>query len=205
MDKLIIIRHMLSVIGESGLSDASSLHPSVITANGVLDTTDFDLQSKGWWFNTERQLTLVQDSDGKVTLPGNTLSFSLSNVHNLAPAEKVRYSKRGNRLYDTFKHSDVIGHPITVDITVRLSVEDLPSVAFNYVMHDAAYNMYVNDDGDNFKTDKLFNRRVEAWQRLYAEHLKVTAANALDNPTAQRLRMAGAGSHRSPNTVGSYR
>lgn len=200
VQKLDIIRHMLSVIGESGVSNEESLHPSVLTATDIIDTEDADFQGPGWWFNTEYDLVLTQDNRGEVQIPGNALGFRLSNIENLSAADKRRYVKRGTRVYDAVNHTFSIGSPLTVDIIVKLDIEDMPAVASSYLLHKAALSMYVADDGDTFKTDKLEQRVTLAWQKLRAEEMKSLAVNALDSPTAQRMRM-GTGSH-NPNYIG---
>lgn len=200
--RLDVINHMLSVVGESGISDAGSLHPSVVTAKRILHTQDLDFQGPGWWFNREYGLVLAPNASGEVHVPGSTMDMKLSNVQNASVSDKTRYVKRGTRIYDNRAHTFNIGHSVAVDIVLQLEIGDLPSVAGSFLMHSAGLAMYVDDDGDSYKTEKLEQRVSQAWQKLRAAELKTIAVNALDSPTARRLRMPGSG-QRSPNSVGT--
>jgi hypothetical protein len=64
-------------------------------------------------------------------------------------------------------------------------------------MHRAALNMYMNDDGDTFKTDKLEQRSILAWQALRAAEMKAIAVNALDSPSARTMQI-GMGTRYNP-------
>ncbi|MGX9389624.1 hypothetical protein ACWX0O_01740 [Nitrobacteraceae bacterium UC4449_H16] len=203
MDRATIINSMLSVIGESGVSSTTSTHPSVQTASRILDTEDADFQQVGWWFNREYRLTLVPNSEGRVVVPAAALDVTISDVGVQQPEEKLRYTRRDNLIYDTFKHTSVLNTKIIVDIVTRLSIESLPSVAASFIMHKAREAMYVDDDGDKYKSDKLAQATAVAWQRLRAVEIRKSGVSALDNPTSRELSMGtGQGSYRSPNLIG---
>lgn len=194
---------MLSVVGESGVSSITSTHPSVQTAARILETVDVDFQQTGWWFNREYNLTLVSNSEGRVTVPASALDVRISDIMCKQPNEKLRYTRRGNFLYDAIKHTDILSKSVQVDLVVRLPIESLPSVAASYVMHKARRDMYLDDDGDSFKTEKLENDLAIAFQKVKATELKMLAVNALDSPAARTLLSGiGSGSSRNPRLIG---
>jgi hypothetical protein len=196
---------MLSVVGESGVSAVITTHPSVQAAARILDTEDIDFQHIGWWFNREFNLTLVPNSEGRITVPAAALDMRISDVACKAdPREKARYVRRGNYVYDTFKHTNVLNTSVVVDIVTRLAIEDLPAQAASYLRHKAREKMYEDDDGDTFKSQKLEQAVMMAWQQLRATELKMLATNALDNPTARLLQsgIRGAAGSRNPNLIG---
>ncbi|KRR22162.1 hypothetical protein CQ13_29985 [Bradyrhizobium retamae] len=195
---------MLSVVGESGVSSTTSTHPSVQTASRILDTEDIDFQQTGWWFNREYRSKLVPNSEGRVAVPAAALDMQVSDVEYQTPAEKLRYARRGNFIYDAYKHTDVINTSVTVDLVTRLDIGSLPSVAASYVLHKAREAMYIDDDGDSFKTNELKQQTAIAWAKLKAKELTMLAVNALDNPTAIRLQsgITGTTGSRNPNLVG---
>ncbi|KJC51085.1 hypothetical protein UP09_03300 [Bradyrhizobium sp. LTSP885] len=196
---------MLSVIGESGVSATVTTHPSVQTASRILDTEDTDLQQIGWWFNREFTLTLVPNSEGRVAVPASALDVHISDVDNLSdPKEKARYVRRGNFIYDTYLHSDVLNKSVAVDIITRVAIEDMPSVASGFLRHKAREAIYNDDDGDTFKSGRLQSEVMMAWERLRAKELTMLGTNALDNPTARKLLsgIRGAGYSRNPNLIG---
>ena len=187
-DENTIIDHILTTIGEGGVSSLSTLHPSVAAAKRILNTEDIAFQSIGWWFNTERELKLAVDELGRVEAPADALSLTVSRLEDKSQVEKLRFVKRGKFIYDTYKHTNVLNQPVYVDIIVRLPIADIPPVAADYLMRQCAKVAYIADDGDSFKTNELERQRMEAWQRLSAKKLTTVAVNALDNPIAQRLR-----------------
>jgi hypothetical protein len=176
----------------------------VQTAARILDTVDIDFQQTGWWFNREYRLTLVPNSEGRVTVPANALNVSISDVQAKQPVEKLRYTRRGNFIYDAIKHTDVLNTSVDVDLIVRLTIESLPSVATSYVMHKARLDMYIDDDGDTFKTQQLQQEVSIAWQKLKAKELVILGVNALDNPNARLLQsgIAGTNGSRNPDLIG---
>jgi hypothetical protein len=188
IDENHIINHMLSTIGEGGVSTLNTLHPSVASAKRILETEDIEFQSTGWWFNVERDIKLVVNESGKVEVPANALAVIVSYLDDKSPAEKLRYAKRGKYIYDSYKHTTVINCSLWVTLTVRLPIEDLPPIAANYLKHKAAEAAYIADDGDNFKTTKLELRTAQAWQKLQDQKLKTLEVNALDNTVASQLR-----------------
>lgn len=204
MTKDDIIDIMLSVVGESGVSSTLTTHPSVQTALHIFNTENVAFQGRGWWFNTEYQLTLVSESDGKVVVPKDTLDLRLSGVENLSSLQKVRYVRRGGFLYDAIDHTYIINDSIDVDLVMQLDVQDMPSVAAVYLMRKCAEEMYIDDDGDTFKSEKLESKRREAWQALKATELKTLAVNAQDSPAVQAMmsRLGQGFSTGNPNLIG---
>lgn len=188
-NRLDLVNHLLQTVGERRVLSLETGHPSVVQAIQALEGYDFDFQGRGWWFNKNYAMVLVPNNLGEVLLPTEFLSVSVTQrqLQWLPPAEKKRYTSRGGRIYDAFKNSHNIGQSLTVDLTVRLPIEDLPPVAASYLKHFAAEQYYLDDDGDNQKVDKLSNRTLLAFHALKAEELKVQAENALDSPAAQHL------------------
>lgn len=182
-----IVNHMLATVGEGGVSTLNTLHPSVATAKRILETENRSFQGRGWWFNKENDLKLVQNEAGQVELPENALAFKIASLENKSPAEKLRYVKRGKYVYDTYKHTTNINMSLYATIVLLLPIEDMPLVASNFLMHRCAELMYVADDGDNFKSEKLTTFRMEAWQELKAQEMQTLEVNALDNTTARAL------------------
>lgn len=183
-----IINHMLTTIGEGGVSTLNSLHPSVATAKRILDTEDVQFQAVGWWFNKERDIRLAVNEAGQVEVPASALSVVVSSLENKSPAEKLRYTRRGKFIYDTYKHTNVINTGLYVTLVVRLPISDMPPMAANYLLHKCAETAYVSDDGDNYKTEKLERYRMEAWQKFKAQELETLEINGLDNTVSQQMR-----------------
>ena len=199
-----IINHMLRTLGEGGVSYDQSLHPTVQLCNNTLDTVNNEVQGRGWWFNKEFGLTLVPDNRGEVIVPSEALDLKITGVQNMRPQDKVRLVRRDNRIYDSAEHTFTLNSNVTVDVTMLIAIDDLPSVAQTYIQHKAAETIFLDEDGDVQKLSKLEQRSAYAWQALQAASLKNIAVNALDGSTAINLnggwRPAGKG--RNPNFIG---
>lgn len=176
-----VLNHMLNVIGESPVSTETSDHPSVLAAMVELERVRKETQSRGYWFNTEYNLKLLPNDLGQILIPSDTLFIDPVDPY----AHLVR---RGGKLYDPINHTFVINRPIYVNAVLLLDMADLPETAAIYVMHQAAYDFYVNDDGDEAKSTRLERRVGQAWAKLQSEELKVTKVNAKNRPAAAQLR-----------------
>lgn len=188
--KLTLVNHLLRTVGEAGALTLETGHPSVVQAINALDSYNKDFQSKGWWFNTNKNIALVPNNLGEILLPDECLEFTITAtiLGRLSPREKSRYVKRGKRLYDSWQNTFTISKQVVSDLVILLEIEDLPQVAATYLKHWTAQEYYVDDDGDLNKSSKLEERTMTAWHALKAAQLKAESTNALDSPAAQNLR-----------------
>lgn len=189
--KLDILNHMLNVIGETPVTSADSNHPSALSATITLNRVDKEVQSRGWWFNTEYALTLLPNGSGEIVLPQNTLSVDPTSITS-------KLVRRGSRLYDPVTHSYNIGVSVAVDCILQLPIEDLPETAATYILHRSAYDFYVNDDGDETKSNRLEKEMSKAWAALQKEYLQVSNVDALDRQAVVELQ------YRLQRPLGSY-
>lgn len=188
-NKLELVNHLLQTVGEGRVLSLETGHPSVIQALQALEGYDQDFQGQGWWFNVNRMMTLVPNNVGEILLPSECMKFSITHRHLqwLPATEKMRYTMRGNRVYDSWINTFNIAQDLVADLTVRLEIEDLPPSAASYLKHMAAEAYYVDDDGDNQKADKLQQRTVRAFHILKSEEMEQQAVNAMDSPSARAL------------------
>lgn len=188
--ELEIVNHMLTTLGLRKTSTLTTGHPAVIQAVSILESVDVDFQGIGWWFNKEYGLTLNPDNNGHIIVPTEALSFSIvaSTLQASGPIAKSRYVKRGTKIYDSIDHTLVHTGSLICDLTLQIDIADLPAQAASYLKHKAGEVIYVDDDGDAQKMQRLEERSASAWQILKAEQMRVLATNALDSPVAQQLR-----------------
>ena len=179
--QLEILNHVLGVVGETPVTSADSNHPTALSATVTINRVDKEVQSFGWWFNTEYALTLLPDAQGEIVLPQNTLEVD-------PVATRSALVRRGSKLYDPVNHTFNIGVSVAVNIVLRLPIEDLPVTAASYIQHRCAYDYYVSDDGDETKSNRLEKEMDKAWARFQKEMLKVTNVNALDREAVALLQ-----------------
>jgi len=126
------INTMLSFIGEAPVSTISSttgVGSDVAIAKNILDETSMSVQTQGWHFNTENEVTLQRDSNNKVVLPINCVHLEVSPPYQATYA----YTMRGGYLYDLKNHTDVFTYNPVVDYVLVQQFEDLPQYARHYI------------------------------------------------------------------------
>lgn len=180
--RLDVLNHMLNVVGEAPVSSASSNHPTALSAVVTLERVDLEMQSRGWWFNTEYNLNLSPNESDHIIIPQGTLYIDSIDPHS-------KLIQRGTRLYDPLNHTYAIAHDVVVDCVLQLPISDLPESAAAYLKHKAAYDFYVNDDGDETKASRLEKEVDRAWQKLQQDELKAADVNARNRPITALLRL----------------
>lgn len=193
-----VLNHVLSVVGETPVSNPDSQHPTAQTATNTINRVNKRMQLRGWWFNRDINLILAPNLSGEIIIPATTLKVDPVDT-------RSRLVKRGTRLYDPINHTFVINDSVAVNIVTQLDVDDLPDAAVQYLSDKSAYDFYVNDDGDELKAKLLLIEVQASWAALTAQQLQMSNVNAKNRPSTawllngiQRAR-SGSG---NPNLIG---
>jgi len=136
--KLDMINQCLLVIGEVPLIDGTLVDSLQIgtdgdTARRVVETVMVEVQSKGWYFNTDYNFKLVPDSEGFITMPPNTLRIDFGNT-----SDRHRYVLKNGSIYDYKYYTFVIDNQLEADITWLVDYDTLPTEAYEYIAMRAA-------------------------------------------------------------------
>ena len=151
------VNTMLSVIGESPVNtiDDNGLVDAAM-ARQILTSVSRGVQSRGWHFNTDKGLVLTPSFPEKeIQLPASLLR--IDTVHGDAHFD---VTQRGNRLYDRRRHTFQFDKPITVDMVVLLTFEELPETARQYITIRAARMFQERIVGSEVLS--MFNAKDEA-------------------------------------------
>lgn len=132
------VNSMLSTIGEAPVNSLSSGLVDAETAETVLNEVSRDVQSFGWNFNTEPDVTVAKDSNGKIPLATNVLRADLAHSENKYRSNKNEYVQRGLFMYDKVQHTDIINKDLKLDIVYMLDFTQIPEVARRYITIKAA-------------------------------------------------------------------
>ena len=128
--KLEAVNTMLTSIGEIPVSSITSATTNDVSiAIQILDHVSREVQSRGWFFNTDINYSLVPTNNNEIILPANALRVELaesSRLHN--------YVERNRKLYDRVNNTYTISGTVKVNIVFLLDFEELPEVARHYVM-----------------------------------------------------------------------
>lgn len=171
---------MLSAIGESPVSTLDSLHPDVLSSVLLLKHARLEVLAPGLWFNTEQAITLNLNIDSEIVLPSTCLSVDPIDT-------SFHYVKRGNRLYNTTLHTYVHTAPVVADLTLDMPFSELPFVAQNLLVLNAAAVLQANFIGDVRKLQNLAIRHETARKELNKAELVAGDYNACNTPAAAKL------------------
>ena len=133
------VNMMLTTIGEQpikNLNDNAGLQDASI-AQDILHSTSRQVQSKGWIFNTDLQVTKTPNGKGKFVVEPNILRVDSTSKKRSTTEDIV---ERAGFLYDRENNTDVFASDATVvvDEITFLPFNSLPEVARRYIAVKAA-------------------------------------------------------------------
>ena len=176
------VNMLLNAIGTAS-APVLTTAPDVKAATKKLAQTSKDIQSVGWYFNTE-DFYYSLDVDGKQALPDNALKVD-TGVNTLV--------KRGGYLYDKISHSNVLtgsGYDFTnryYRMVLMLDYAYLPATAYAYIVASAKKLFVIEFEGDYQKAATIEAERMQALTELQKEQLDTTETGYLTNPQTMRL------------------
>ena len=127
--KLEAVNSMLGHIGETpvnSISNTSALPVSAATAIYALDEISREVQSEGWHFNTEVNVTLSPAGDGTITLTDDIIEMDTID-------SSIDVVQRGLKLFDRSNNTSVFTSNLKVTQTRLLDWESLPEPARRYI------------------------------------------------------------------------
>ena len=149
------VNEMLNAIGEGQVSSLDTGNADVQQAVRLLRDHSRKLQKRGWWFNTEHEVTITPDGSGYLNLPSNVLKVD--------PVEEDRWEQpwvqRGLKLYNTTDHTFVFTQPVKVELVVGLGWDELPQSARDYITA-AAGLQFVDIEQANENRHSFTQQRV---------------------------------------------
>lgn len=168
-----ILKHCMVQIGENPVSSYTSLHPSAVFCRQIIESVNKEVQERGWWFNKEKDIILGPETSGVVNLPQDTLD--------VVPKGTYRHLvRRESKFYDPYLHTDKINAEVTCDLTLLLSLDDLPPAAYNYIKHKSAFDVFAAKDGDarSIQAIKLEKDMNMSMYRLQQQDLREKRTNS---------------------------
>ncbi len=171
--KLEAVNQILAGVGEPPVNSLSSGFVTASIAASKLDAVSKEVQEHGWFFNTESSLRLLPDSNGFIQLPSNVLRVDDTNPSGV--------TQRGLRLYDVTSHSFKFTKPVTVDVVVELSFEELPQAARSYIVYRAKRMFQADFMGEPTLVQSQSIEEREALMRLRQLESETGDFNIFDN------------------------
>jgi hypothetical protein len=155
--KLGMVNDCLLVIGETPFPEGTLVENLPLGTDGqtaakVIEDTMIEVQSRGWYFNTDYALQLVPDINGFITMPPNTLRVDFGNG-----PDKHRYIMKNGQIYDNLEHTFLIGVQLEADVIWLVDYDELPPEAYEYIKTRAGRKFQQRVIG-SLETDKFTSR-----------------------------------------------
>jgi hypothetical protein len=135
MSDLDAVNFCLRAISSAPVSSLTGeVSADVATALDVLAEVNVEVQSTGWWFNTELEYPLNRDANDKIAIPDTYLSVDVipGLFGDIDPVI------RGAWLYDKKAHSTTFSMNLTGEVILLLKWDELPQVVRHYIAVRAA-------------------------------------------------------------------
>lgn len=177
--ELEIINSVLNVTGDNPVQSLDEEYQPVFIIRQMLRNISRDIQSKGYWFNTEYGVTLEPNSiTQNITLPFNLLRFE---------PEDTKYVARGERIFNREDRTDIITESVVADLVVQLEFDNLPQAA-RKLLQAKCREQYNNEYyGDTTNKQALEREKMMAQADLDKLHLENEDINMLDNHRAYNI------------------
>jgi hypothetical protein len=126
------INTILSIIGEAPINSLTGTLPLDGTlAVNILAEISREVQSAGWFFNTEHKVTLSKDTDSKIPLGANVMRVDVD--HHRYSRASIDPIKRGLFLYNKVKHSFTFDDDLEASVVYYLEFTELPENVKRYI------------------------------------------------------------------------
>ena len=126
---------MMAAIGETPVNTLTGTLPAdVVIAQSTLTEINKDVQSEGWSFNTEIDVTLTRDGSNHINLPKDILRVD-ANIHQHPTIDPIQ---RGLKLYDRQNNKFTFDEDLICTIVYFREFDEIPEPARRYMTIKAA-------------------------------------------------------------------
>ena len=134
------INIMLAAIGEAPINSlVGTLPVDARIAQSTLTEVNKSVQSEGWSFNTETDVTLTRDGSNHVNLPSNVLRVD-ANIHQHPTIDPIQ---RGLKLYDRQNNKYEFEEDLICTVVYFRDFSEIPEPA-RYYMNIKAARIFVD-------------------------------------------------------------
>ena len=174
--KLEAVNKALQMMGEAPLNSLQGLFGLGNLAETTIDSVSRKVQTEGWSFNTDYQMTLTRDSTTNEISVGTNVSRVVVDPYEYYDIDVVQ---RGSRLYDRKNNTYVFSINLKADMTVILEWDDLPEHARVYIMIKAGKELQENMIGSKDLTEINMVLEQEARTQFIEEETTLSEHNML--------------------------
>ena len=186
MTELEAVNTMLVTIGEqpvSSLDNLAGLQDASIAIQ-ILSNISRAVQSKGWVFNLDLQVTYTPDANGEINLGSNVLRIDTTSKVRSSTKDIV---ERGGKLYDRENNRSVFTDTVKVDRVIVLNFDDLPEAARRYIATRSARVFHDRVVGSG-ELHRFFQEdEGQAWSELLEYEAEVGDYTIFDDYDVYRI------------------
>lgn len=182
--RIAAVNVMLRNIGERQVSTLlNHTRGDVAAAVTELDSTSRSVQSEGWNFNHVPSVKFSPQADGRIPVPGNALSVTITGV----AGGRDEVIDRGNYLFNKTDSTYTFTEDLTAEVITHLPFEELPEVARQYIAVRAARVLAQSRVGDPGIVQ--YSQGDEQFARYQMEARETESAdyNVFQSPELRRL------------------
>ena len=194
------VNTMLTTIGEqpvSSLDNLAGLQDASI-ARQILTNISRTVQSKGWVFNLDLQVTYSPDTNGEIILGSNVLRIDTTSKVRKSTKDIV---ERGGKLYDRENNTSIFTEDVVVDRVIVLNFNDLPEAARRYIATRAARVFHDRVVGSG-ELHRFFTEDEQmAWSELLEYESEVGDYTIFDDYDVYRVIERTSGQARQTSTT----
>ena len=129
------INIMLAAIGEAPINSlVGTLPVDARIAQSTLTEVNKSVQSEGWSFNTEIDVTLTRDASNQINIPINVLRVD-ANIHQHPTIDPIQ---RGLKLYDRQNNKFEFDEDLICTVVYLRDFDEIPEPARHYMNIQAA-------------------------------------------------------------------
>ena len=188
------VNKVMRVLGYQTINRVDLLNPDTADAYAYIEDADLELQSEGWWFNTDFDVTLHKDADGFIIVASNVLDIKFFNT---------AYIIQDGRVYDRVKRTYVFDSDIsTFSATYLRSYEKCPPLYQVALIARAKYDAFSEIDGDANVMQKLMRQDDRTYLKLKAQQLAKREDTAITGTYASKLLSGWSNKGYSSRNVG---
>lgn len=183
-------------LGTKGLEPVDTINPVDVEQASILNAlnaVDLEVQTAGWAWNTNYNLTLPLNSQGHAPLPDQTLVVSAA----YWGGRLIAAVQRGQELYDSLNNTLVWPSAPIVDLTFRAAFTDIPQAARNYISLLAGHRWQAKSLGSPV-TLRITTEEVQFAQALLEQHEDtINPQNAMGGNMGHLQNIRGSGVRRN--------
>ncbi len=127
------VNTMLASVGVQAETSIESLNGEGAIALTTLREVSRAVQSIGWHFNTQEEVTVTPDTDGYATLGSNVVRADQKDGTYTA----IDVCQRGDKLYDRKNNTYQFSDEFLLTVVILLDWDELPEPARGYIMQRA--------------------------------------------------------------------